>query len=1034
MTTTAGHGLYWREGTATDHRNPPHNSAQGGYAMRFSIVRCRVTHALSVIALAAFALGAPGLGPVVAEAQTSTGNLRGYVTGAGQAPVEGVTVMARNVADNQTRGTTTNASGFYYMGGLRPGMYEVSVRRVGLEPQTRTIQVPIAATIDANFSLAETAVTLEAVTVTATAPEERTRTSEVGTNVSRQQIENLPNFERNFLDIARLAPGVTAQAVNSTDKVIAAGGQPAEAVNVFIDGATYKNDVLKGGVVGQDASKGNPFPQGAVQEFRVITQNYKAEYQRAGSAIITATTRSGTNDWEAELFGYHVPKNYVTADAIARRDDRLRPQYKRTQAGASLGGPIVRDRLFFFGTYELNSRDEPANVIFGGDSTRAPSALLSELRQYTGGFAQEFREHLGFGKLTWNATDRSTVDVSLNARFDKDYRNFGGQTSLQSAENMEVDTYTGVANWRWAGDRWLNEMQVSGQSFTWRPTWINGDLVGRNYGGILRIGGTSTQQDFQQRRLSLRDDITRGGVQLAGDHVFKIGANVDFLQYEAGKYQDFNPIFNYRFEENWAYPFEARFGFGDPNVETDNTQFGVYAQDDWTIGRRLVLNLGIRWDAETNMINNEYVTPAPLADSLRGALNDLLFVDQLLPDGSTQRVRVVDELGGLDRYISTGDNRPMYKKAFQPRVGASYDVFGTGATVLFGGFGIYYDRNYWNTLLDEQFRRQYGVYTVQFRATAEECAASPSPSTCTVWNESYLDPATLRTLSGSVGRPEIFMVANDLTPPNTRQYSGGIRQALGPALVTLSYNGVRGRNYMNFVRASGWGALGPNYAQLFVTDDRVKTWYDALQLQIEKPIGESRWGGAIAYTLSKSEEQGQSADMFWPFDDRAPTVADLPRRRAPGDQRHRVVMNGVFNLPANLIVSSIVTLASPLTVNGTDASRGWELQNQVTYPYTPPSRPFLGVGHVFGYQNVDLRVEKPIRLANGQSVSILADVFNAFNNANYGCFDATIFPTSGDPNVNYGRPGCAGLGWRLQLGARWNYQSRPLLDLDEDGR
>ncbi|HEX5580382.1 MAG TPA: hypothetical protein VFX39_02325, partial [Gemmatimonadaceae bacterium] len=133
------------------------------------------------------------------------------------------------------------------------------------------------------------------------------------------------------------------------------------------------------------------------------------------------------------------------------------------------------------------------------------------------------------------------------------------------------------------------------------------------------------------------------------------------------------------------------------------------------------------------------------------------------------------------------------------------------------------------------------------------------------------------------------------------------------------------------------------------------------------------------------------------------------------------------------IVSSIVTLGSPLTVNATDASRGWELNNQRTYTYTPPSRPFLGIGNVFGYQNVDLRVEKPIRLANGQSVSIVADGFNIFNNANYGCYDATIFPTSGDPNTNYGRPGCAGLGWRLQLGARWNYNGRPLLDQGGNG-
>ena len=106
--------------------------------------------------------------------------------------------------------------------------------------------------------------------------------------------------------------------------------------------------------------------------------------------------------------------------------------------------------------------------------------------------------------------------------------------------------------------------------------------------GILRIGGKDTQQDFDQRRISLRNDVTRGGVQLAGDHVFKMGANVDFLNYKAVKAFTQNPVFQYRRDENWARPFRAGFGFGDPDVETDNTQFGVYAQDDWSIGRNPV--------------------------------------------------------------------------------------------------------------------------------------------------------------------------------------------------------------------------------------------------------------------------------------------------------------------------------------------------------------------------------------------------------------------------------------------------------------
>ena len=994
--------------------------------MRNSLVGWRLTRALR--APGRLALPAATLllaAPVVAEAQTTTGAVRGYVTGAGRAPVGQVTVAARNLENNQTRGTQTNASGFYFLGGLRPGRYELTARRIGLSPQTRTVTVAIGQTLDISFALQDATVTLQTVTVTArTEAAERTQTSEVATNVSREQIENLPNFERNFLDIARLAPGISAQNVNDNRKQFAASGQPAEAVNVFIDGASYKSDVLSGGVVGQDASKGNPFPQGAVQEFRVITQNYKAEYQKAGSAIITATTRSGTNDLELDLFGYNVDKTFVVADQISRDRRQPDPQYQRWQAGGSIGGPIVRDKLFYFATYELNQRDEPGNVRFGGDSLIAPPELLARLRPQVGVYAQDFLEHLGFGKLTWNATSRNTIEASYSLRRDRDFRGFGGSTSYEARENMDVAVNTAVVNWRFAGDRWLNESQATMQTFSWSPTWINGDLVGQNYFGILRVGGKDTQQDFDQRRISLRNDVTRSAVQLLGDHVFKFGGNVDLLKYEAGKFFAANPVFNYRRDEDWARPFEARFGFGDPDIQTDNTQFGVYAQDDWSIGRRLVVNLGIRWDAETNMINNDYVTPAPLADSLR-LLEPEMLVDFVSPTG-TQQISTVRQLGGIERYISTGDNRPVYKSAFQPRVGLSYDLFGTGNTVVFGGYGLYYDRNYWNTLLDEQFRRQYGVYNVQFRGSAEECAATSTPATCTTWDDRYLDPDQLRTLTGSVGIPEVFLVANDLKPPRTQQYSAGIRQTVGPVLISASYNGVRGSNYMNFVRASG--ALGGtparrNYAAVFITDDRVETFYDALQLQIDKPfVGDARWGGSIAYTLGKAEERGQSQDLFWGFDQRFPTVADRPIRRAPGDQRHRVVANGVFRLPADLLFSTIVTLGSGITVNATDESLGSGPYERRTYTYTPPSKPFLGIGNVFATQQVDLRVEKPLQISNGQNLALVVDMFNAFNNANYGCYN-TFIPRQGQTNANFGTPGCAGLGWRLQFGARYSYRA-----------
>jgi hypothetical protein len=804
---------------------------------------------------------------------------------------------------------------------------------------------------------------------------------------------------------------------------LAAGGQPPEAINIFVDGASYKNDVLRGGTVGQDASKGNPLPQGAIQEFRVLTQNYKAEYQKAASAIIVATTKSGTNQLEADAFAYGVGTSYVAKDEIARRRGSPRPNYERLQAGASVGGPIMPDKLFFFGTYELNFRDEPAYIRLGGDTLFAPAPLVTRLRAHTGLQAQQFREHLGLGKLTWNASETNTIDASFTVRKDKDFRGFGGQTAFEASENLKVDTYTGVANWKHSRGSWLNEAQINTQFFTWNPTGTNYGLIGEDFFGLLRVGGKDTDQNFKQNRISLRDDITFGGAQFAGDHVFKGGANVDFLSYEGTKNIFGNPVYRYRrAPENWSQPFEAEVGFGDPSIESDNRQFGVYLQDDWSIGRKLLLNLGIRWDMETNGINNDYVTPAPLADSLRAAYNaGTLTVDRPNADGTVTTFNVIQQLGGIENYVTAGSStRKAYKKAFQPRLGASYDVRGDGSTVIFGGGGLYYDRNYWNTLFDEQFRRQYAQIRMSFQPT---CA--PGATNCAVWNPSYYDPDALRALALTAGEPEVFLVKNDMLPPRTLQMSVGVRQDIGGQRVTLSYNGLRGENFMNYIRGSPWGG-GPAlpYNTVFIADDRVKTWYDALQLQIQRPIqADTWWGGGIAYTLAKSEEQGQSQDIFWGFDDRYPTVADRPRLVAPGDQRHAIAANAIFKLPADFMFSTIVNLGSGIAVNANDNSRGFGVGERRTYVFQPPTRPFLGIGNVFATQNMDIRLEKAFTLAQRSNASLLVDVFNVFNSDNFGCYSTDINPPS-NPNLSFGRPDCAGLGRRMQLGLR--YGLRPV--------
>src|SRR6266550_634542 len=232
------------------------------------------------------------------DAQTTTGTVRGYVKDQTGAAIADAEVQARNPATGLQRVTTSRTDGSYILPGLAPATYEISVRHIGSTPQQRQVVVQIGATQNVDFNLQAGAVELQAVSVEAT-PVAELRTSEVATNVTSQQIQQLPSASRNFLDLAQLAPGVsvTEDRMEATNRIFSSGAQGPNDVNVFVDGASLKNDLTGGGVSGQDASRGNPFPRSAIQEYRVISQNFKAEYQKASSAIITATTRSGGNEW-----------------------------------------------------------------------------------------------------------------------------------------------------------------------------------------------------------------------------------------------------------------------------------------------------------------------------------------------------------------------------------------------------------------------------------------------------------------------------------------------------------------------------------------------------------------------------------------------------------------------------------------------------------------------------------------------------------------------------------------------------------------
>src|SRR5450759_452385 len=308
-------------------------------------------------------------------AQNTTAKVRGTVVDISGSTVAQAAVAVVNTETGQKTAVVTGPLGVYTLS-LAPGAYDITVSAPGHQETRKSIRVQVGQELELGFTLKPGTTVAGKVAVVASAPTEtlvEMKTSEVATNVTEEQIRSLPQATRNFLNFAALAPGVRLSH-DELRQEISYGAQGATNTNVFIDGASYKNDILLGCVAGGDSSRGNPFPQNAVQEFRVITQNYKAEYQKASSVIISAVTKSGTNEIHGDVFALYQNKNLVSQDKFSEARGEPKPEYTRWQPGLSLGGPIVKDKLHFFASYEGNYQDRESSV-FLGTNTGWPTAF-----------------------------------------------------------------------------------------------------------------------------------------------------------------------------------------------------------------------------------------------------------------------------------------------------------------------------------------------------------------------------------------------------------------------------------------------------------------------------------------------------------------------------------------------------------------------------------------------------------------------------------------------------------------------------------
>jgi len=996
-----------------------------------------------------------------AFAQAASATLRGTVY-EGAAVETGGNVLATEIATGYVTRGRVSSNGSYVLLGLRPGTYRIEVTSADGQTaqdtvtlslgQVATLDLDVASQVSSVTGSTDGATELGDIVVTGRRIFE-VRTSEVATNVNQQQINDLPQISRNFLNFAALAPGVVVQEGDS-ERTISAGGQPSVAINVFIDGQNQKATVIDGGVAGQDDSRGNPFPQAAIQEFRVLTQNFKAEYEQASSAIITSVSRSGTNDFSGDMFVQWQDGDWIAQNVFSERRGEPKPRLDRLQYGGSVGGPIIEDRLHYFLAYEKKEETRDRTVFLN----RTEYTPLFD--QYLGTFTAPFEQDLLFGKLSWQIDDRQRLELSGTYRTEQDIRDFGGgPTSAERANAINGDTRSVVLRHQYQGDSFLNEASIDYFSSVYNPRAVNFDQPGQRFvvfrdncvastpppnpavcpvipgfqfsytnieATVFNLGGGTNNQDIEQESLTFKNDLTFNEVEWMGRHTIKMGLKYSQQYYYVAKDFNRNPFFTFDIDArpevlgSSSIPTQVSLNLPVEPTSVDNNVFGIYLQDDWQVTDKLELNLGIRWDYEDNAVNNDYETPA----EIRRFLTAL----QAAPAYAS----TVD----LSNYISTG-GRDAFTGAIQPRIGFSYDIFGDEQTVLFGGAGRYYDRIGFNFAFSERFGPLNRTKNIYFSPAG---GAYGGRTDTVAWNPIYATREGLDTLlAGTVGTGEVFLIKNDAEMPHTDQFNLGVRQKFGEIQTALTFSYAKTENEFGWYRLNVNNAnsvvvplpsvIDPDtgqpfqYRSAFYSDHDREREYKAIYLTIDKPYNvEDRYGFNVAYTYAEATQNGSRDQGLSNFDFDYASISATPTFNSPGTDRHRVVLSGTVGLPWDFRLSSLITLASGKPFTAFNPGNGGKpLWNE----FYPEKHSFI-IPNAFAYRQVDLRLTKEFQVWGGDIVEFTFDAINVFNYKNYSGFNQTLRVNNNTPpaafNPTFGDPTAQFLPTRsFQVGLRYRW-------------
>ncbi len=553
--------------------------------------RTRPTIGLRALTLAlglALALGV-ALAPV-ANAQAASSTLSGKATDADGAPLPGVTVTATDKSTGLTRVAVTGADGTFRIVALPVGDYAVTAELQGFATvSVEGVHLNVASERSIEISMRAASVE-ETITVTTEAPLIET-TPAMGTVVSEQQLETLPLNGRQFANVAVLAPGTSlaynADPTKPGQLTIALNGGIGRNVNFTVDGGDNTDDTIGGALQNYNLD--------AVEEFKIQTAQYKAEYGRSSGGVLSVVTKTGTNEFHGSVYEYARRDEWNGKTEAERRAGNDKSPYKRDQYGATLGGPIVRDRAHFFATYEKLERDGQYTIGNTGGAAPAFDGAVIDI---------PFEDELGTAKATLNLSATQYLQVRYGYQKNVDFYGAGSQT-LPSALGTLNNDYESILASHTAqiGAGSLNEFVFQYATFENGILAVSNDPAVAFPNGVIQGQNPNTPQTTLQTKYQYKDDFSFSRTLGGRRHDFKAGAQYVHEPtlggtFETGTAGTFTLLTN---DVNGPVQEINVNGGTFGGFDTPVDQYAVYFQDDWAVSDTLTLNLGIRYDLNTGI-------------------------------------------------------------------------------------------------------------------------------------------------------------------------------------------------------------------------------------------------------------------------------------------------------------------------------------------------------------------------------------------------------------------------------------------------